>query len=78
MRETKEQAYDVNNGILLSPNTDQYFDKFDISFNDDGKILMGNGVAPEIKMELQTMKLGEEVAYRTKKKISCISQSKVF
>lgn len=35
-----DTAYDYNNGILLSQECDAYFDKFDISFNDDGSILI--------------------------------------
>lgn len=35
-----EEAYDYNNGLLLSPNVDAYFDKYDISFEDDGSILI--------------------------------------
>lgn len=35
-----EWEYDGNNGLLLSPNIDAYFDKNDISFEDDGRILI--------------------------------------
>lgn len=45
----EDQAYDVNNGLLLSPNMDSYFDKHDISFDDNGKILFGYRVHPEVK-----------------------------
>lgn len=74
----EEQAYDVNNGILLSPNTDQYFDKFDISFADNGEILIGNGVAPEIQIELQTMKLGEEVLTKQRKRYLAYHRARFF
>lgn len=36
----KEWEYDGDNGLLLSPNIDAYFDKHDISFSDDGSILV--------------------------------------
>lgn len=45
----EDQAYDVNNGLLLSPNLDSYFDKHDISFDTDGKILLGHRVHPNIQ-----------------------------
>lgn len=35
-----DEAYDYNNGLLLQPNIDAYFDKFDISFDEKGKILI--------------------------------------
>lgn len=45
----ENQAYDVNNGLLLSRNIDSYFDKHDISFDENGKILLGKRVDDEIK-----------------------------
>lgn len=35
-----EEAYDYQNGLLLSAQIDQYFDKYDISFDDNGNILI--------------------------------------
>ena len=35
-----DEAYDYNNSLLLSPDIDAYFDKYDISFKDDGTILL--------------------------------------
>lgn len=48
-RKKENQAYDVDNGLLLSPNIDSYFDKHDISFDENGKILLGNRVDDDIK-----------------------------
>lgn len=42
------EAYNKDNGLLLSPNVDAYFDKFDISFDENGKIMMGRNVDAEI------------------------------
>lgn len=39
-----DEAYDYNNGILIQQNIDAYFDKFDISFTDDGNMLIGKNV----------------------------------
>ena len=62
LREGREdQAYDVNNGLLLDPNADSYFDKMDISFADDGEILFGNGVEAEIRRELGEYRLDPAV-----------------
>lgn len=43
------EAYDKNNGLLLSPNIDAYFDKFDITFDELGNLVIGKGVPDEIK-----------------------------
>nr|WP_283250673.1 HNH endonuclease [Roseburia hominis] len=43
------EAYDKDNGLLLSPNLDAYFDKFDISFDDNGNILLGKDIPNDIK-----------------------------
>lgn len=64
----EEQAYDVNNGILLSPNTDQYFDKFDISFTDAGSILIGKYVMPEIRIELENLSLDDKILNESRKR----------
>jgi len=39
-RSTEQEAYDANNGILLSRNMDSLFDLGYISFNDDGEMLL--------------------------------------
>ena len=57
----EELAYDVNNALLLSPNTDQYFDKHDISFDDQGNILIGKNVDATVRVELEKMHLDKKV-----------------
>lgn len=37
-----DEAYDYNNGLLLSPHVDAYFDKYDISFKKDGSVLIND------------------------------------
>ncbi len=62
LREHREdQAYDVNNGLLLSPTVDSYFDKYDISFADDGKILMGKAVAEAVRADFERYSLDAAV-----------------
>lgn len=51
------EAYDKDNGLLLSPNIDAYFDKFDISFDEEGNILIGKNVDKEIRKEIENYKL---------------------
>lgn len=60
----KEWQYDGDNGLLLSPNVDAYFDKFDISFESDGTILMPDDnqiVKSEIKDTIASYKLDEKI-----------------
>lgn len=64
----EEQAYDVNNALLLSPNTDQYFDKHDISFEDDGSIMIGKNVDPSVRVEFERMSLDKEVLTEDRKR----------
>ena len=37
-----DEAYDYNNGLLLSTQVDAYFDKYDISFDNDGMVLVND------------------------------------
>uniref|UniRef100_UPI0030788B7B HNH endonuclease n=1 Tax=Clostridium sp. TaxID=1506 RepID=UPI0030788B7B len=60
----KEWQYDRDNGLLLSPNIDAYFDKFDISFDINGNIMLPNEddiVKPEIKEIISSYKLDAEI-----------------
>ncbi len=60
----KEWEYDGDNGLLLSPNIDAYFDKHDISFDDDGSIMVPRNdfvVRKEVKELLEQYHLDEEV-----------------
>lgn len=69
IREQKmTEAYDKDNGLLLSPNIDAYFDKFDISFDYDGTILLGKEVPNEVKELIKEYKLDSEVLNKERKK----------
>lgn len=62
LREHKEnQAYDVNNGLLLSPNMDSYFDKHDITFDNEGKILFGKRVNQKVRDQYADFTLDKQV-----------------
>lgn len=51
------EAYDPNNGLLLSQNLDGLFDKGYISFNDDGTIILSNQLKKDLKICLKNYKL---------------------
>lgn len=57
----EDQAYDVNNGLLLSCNIDSYFDKHDISFDENGNILLGKRVDDEIKKMYMNFSLDNQI-----------------
>lgn len=58
-----DEAYDYNNGLLLSQNIDTYFDKYDISFDEDGNILINNYeiADSDIMYELSQYKLDDRL-----------------
>ena len=64
----EDQAYDVDNGLLLSPTVDSYFDKKDISFADDGTVLVGKNVAEAVRVDFEKMKLDESVLNERRKR----------
>jgi putative restriction endonuclease len=47
--EEEEEAYDPNNGILVSRNIDSLFDLGYITFNDTGEIIFANHLKQEVK-----------------------------
>lgn len=62
------EAYDKDNGLLLSPNLDAYFDKFDISFDDNGNILLGKEIPDEIKEIVKDYKLDSKIMNEGRRK----------
>ena len=55
------EAYDYNNGLLIQQNIDAYFDKFDISFNDDGTMLISSSVDKNIAQKYGKYTLDKEI-----------------
>lgn len=47
-----KERWDVENGILLSPNVDSLFDKHLISFSDDGEMLLSDKISEDILTQL--------------------------
>ena len=69
LREGREdEAYDVNNGLLLNPTLDSYFDKKDISFDGDGQILIGESVDESVRVDFEHYKLDKELLNERRKK----------
>lgn len=64
----EDQAYDVDNGLLLSPTVDSYFDKKDISFADDGSILIGKNVADAVKVDFEKLSLDASILNERRKR----------
>ena len=55
------EAYDYNNGLLIQQNIDAYFDKFDISFKDDGTMLISSNVDKNIAEKYCKYTLDKEI-----------------
>ena len=57
----REEKYDVDNGLLLSPDLDALFDKNLISFQNDGRIIFSNQINVN---ELETLGINEKMSLR--------------
>lgn len=69
MKECREdQAYDPENGLLLNQEVDSYFDKFEISFSDDGKMIIGKKVPESIRVEFEKHSLDQDVLTSARKR----------
>ena len=55
----KKEAYDSNNGLLLSRNMDILVDLGYISFTDDGKILLAKELPKDVKSYLKGFSLNK-------------------
>lgn len=49
--------FNINNGLLLAKHIDDYFDKLEITFDNQGKIICSENVSEEIKKNLQNINL---------------------
>ena len=59
--------FDINNGLLLSKAIDDYFDKLQITFDEEGKIIACEDVPQEIAEEFSNYHLDDKV-YNDKRK----------
>ncbi len=63
----EEEAYDVNNGLLLNPTIDSYFDKKDISFTEEGNVLIGKNVDESVRADFETYRLDKQLLNEKRK-----------
>ena len=54
-----KEAFDVNNGLLLSKNLDSLFDLGFISFDNEGTILLSDRLEPKVKDAIKHYQLDE-------------------
>ena len=72
------EAYDYNNGLLIQQNIDAYFDKFDLSFNDDGTMLIGSNVDKNIAEKYCKYTLDKEILTPERLKYLSYHRNKFF
>ena len=75
----EELAYDLYNGILLSPNIDAYFDKYNITFDNDGKILITSDrsiIPNEVREVIKDYCLDKEILTDSRRKYLEIHRKK--
>lgn len=70
-----ESEFDINNGLLLSRDIDAYFDKLDITFDEDGKIICSEIVPEDIKEEFSHYQLTPQIYNATRKQYMRIHRS---
>lgn len=56
-----ETAYDYKNALLLEPNTDAYFDKYDLTFETTGNPIYGSGVSKDFISDKSNSKIDEVI-----------------
>ena len=57
----QEAQFDINNGLLLCKAIDDYFDKFLLTFDREGKIIFSDEIPEEIIADFSTYYLDEKV-----------------
>lgn len=60
---TLEEAYDINNGILMVANADALFDKHLITIDDDGNIIFSYLIDQDLKLKFELMLTGKVFKY---------------
>lgn len=71
----EHSQFNVNNGLLLSKNIDDYFDKLDITFDDDGNIICSDNVQEEIREEFKNYKLDSIVLNNERRQYLALHRS---
>lgn len=60
---TLEEAYDINNGILMAANADALFDKHLITIDDDGNIIFSYFIDQDFKLKCDLLLTGKVFKY---------------
>jgi len=68
---SKEEAYDPDNGLLLSQDLDEMFDKGYITFDEPGKIILSEKLKPRIKDKLKDFQVNK--LFLNKKRIEYLA-----
>ena len=63
----EDSQFDINNGLLLAKAIDDYFDKFELTFDINGRIIFSDSIPEEIKEEFSEYYL-EDFIYNKKRK----------
>ncbi len=74
----ESEAYDVDNGLLLSKNLDSLFDLGYISFNDDGKMLIAKKLADEVSQSVEKYQLNAIFLNAKRKQYLAYHRANVF
>ncbi len=73
-----EEAYDADNGLLLSKNLDSLFDLGYITFNDDGKMILAKQLAKDVQKAVNSYQLGENFLNTKRKEYLAYHRKNVF
>ncbi|MDP2638032.1 MAG: HNH endonuclease [Candidatus Levybacteria bacterium] len=73
-----EEAYDGNNGLLLSQNMDFLFDRGYISFKDDGEIMLSKNLTDKLRNYLKKFSLDSRLMSDNRKNYLGYHRDKVF
>lgn len=75
---SEDEAYDSENGILLSKNIDSLFDLGYITFSDDGQIICSNTLSTEITLHLSKYNLSTNLLSNKRIKYLDYHRNKIF
>jgi len=78
IKSNPSEAYDPNNGLLLSRNMDILFDQGYISFEDSGKIILSDRLSLEVKKHLEKYELKNYFINKARKKYLVYHRDKVL
>lgn len=73
-----KEAYDPNNGLLLSRNMDALFDQGHVSFDNEGKILLSTQLSEEVKEHLREECVKEDFVSDERREYLQYHREKVF